>query len=241
MKTIRTGLVWLCLCIPVALYAQQTAVQITTPDNLTLAGTYYNPGQPGPGILLLHQCNRDRTSWHPAAEALMEAGYHVLTFDFRGYGESEGENPPWSGMENAITRWRTVWGDDMERAYQFLRQQPGVNGSRIGAAGASCGVFMALELARRHPDAVQTVALLSGPTDDLTLRFLEETPTLSVYGAVSAEDGSLSSMRSIINATPHGDSRLITFRSAGHGTDMLAPKPELLPELVAWFQNHLPR
>jgi len=223
-----------CLA-PLALHAQSTSIQLTTHDDLTLAGTYYNPGQPGPGVLLLHQCNRDRLSWHDLAQSLMQSGYHVLTFDYRGYGESEGENPPWAGFDDALARW----GDDLERAYAFLRQQPGVQGNRLGLGGASCGVFMALELTRRHPDAVQTLVLLSGGVNDRVIDFLKTAKDVPVYSVVSAEDGSLGSMRRIIEATPHPGSRLITLRSAGHGTDMFATQNKLMPELTEWFKTHL--
>jgi hypothetical protein len=39
-------------------------VRITSRDGVNLTGTYLNPGRPGPGIVLFHQCDRsDRGSW----------------------------------------------------------------------------------------------------------------------------------------------------------------------------------
>ncbi len=50
---------------------------------------------------------------------------------------------------------------DIDAAYAWLTSQKGVDKTRIGAAGASCGVNPSVQLARRHPE-VRTVVLLSG-------------------------------------------------------------------------------
>ena len=45
-------------------------------------------------VILLHQYSADQTTWFDQAKALQAAGYSALTFDFRGYGESEGDADP---------------------------------------------------------------------------------------------------------------------------------------------------
>ena len=58
-------------------------VTLTATDGAKLKATYYAAGKPGPGIVLLHQCNRDRQSWWTAfasraydslSDALLAAG-----------------------------------------------------------------------------------------------------------------------------------------------------------------------
>ena len=51
-------------------------------------------GRSGPAMLLLHQCNMDRHAWDGLAKDLADAGVHVLTLDFRGFGESGGDRLP---------------------------------------------------------------------------------------------------------------------------------------------------
>ena len=65
-------------------------VDLKAADGTKLALTYYASERPGPGILLLHQCNRDRSSWNALAEELATKGFHVLTLDYLGYGDSGG-------------------------------------------------------------------------------------------------------------------------------------------------------
>ncbi|GAA5786990.1 alpha/beta hydrolase [Chitiniphilus shinanonensis] len=65
-------------------------VGFTSEDGVTLAGRRY--GAPGVAwVILSHQYNRDQTSWENFATRLAGAGYTVLTYDFRGYGDSGGK------------------------------------------------------------------------------------------------------------------------------------------------------
>ncbi len=65
-------------------------VEIKAPDGIILKATYFAAGKPGPGVLLLHQCNRQRKVWDDLAGRLAASGVNVLTMDFRGFGESGG-------------------------------------------------------------------------------------------------------------------------------------------------------
>ncbi len=61
-------------------------LDLTSPDGTTLKATFFPASKPGPGLLLLHQCNRQRKVWDDLAQKLASAGINVLTFDFRGLG-----------------------------------------------------------------------------------------------------------------------------------------------------------
>ena len=76
---------------------------------------------------------------------------------------------------------------DIEAAYTYLLAQPGVDKTRIGAGGGSCGVGFAVEVARRHPE-VKSLALLAGPTNGAGLRFLQQNPWLPILTAAAADD-----------------------------------------------------
>src|SRR5271169_2082239 len=80
------------LVLPLARAAQDVpaprVVDLTAPGGVILKATYFGAAQPGPGILMLHQCNRQRKVWDDLATLLAASGLNVLTVDFRGYGES---------------------------------------------------------------------------------------------------------------------------------------------------------
>jgi alpha-beta hydrolase superfamily lysophospholipase len=70
--------------------APPRVVDLTAADGRHLKATYFGTNKAGPGVLLLHQCNRQRKVWDDLARDMAASGLHVLTLDFRGFGESEG-------------------------------------------------------------------------------------------------------------------------------------------------------
>jgi predicted alpha/beta hydrolase len=65
-------------------------IDLKANDGTILKATYFAAAKPGPGVLLLHQCNRQRKVWDDLGGQLATAGINVLTFDLRGFGESGG-------------------------------------------------------------------------------------------------------------------------------------------------------
>src|SRR5579864_5853047 len=63
-------------------------VDLRASDGTVLKASYFAAAKPGPGVLLLHQSNRDRKSWDGEAAQLAAAGFNTLTLDMRGLGES---------------------------------------------------------------------------------------------------------------------------------------------------------
>ena len=126
---------------------QKKDVDIKAPDGVSLRGTYFSAGRPGPAMLLLHQCNMDRHAWDGLAEDLAGNGFQVLTIDFRGFGESGGSKST-DPSERAAARQK--WPADVDAAFAYLTRQKGVDQSRIAVGGASCGVTQSSDLAARH-------------------------------------------------------------------------------------------
>jgi pimeloyl-ACP methyl ester carboxylesterase len=74
-------------------HGRQEKVHFSTVDHLQLAGTLYHgwKGKQGITVLMLHDLGSSRSSpgWKRLAEALQSEGHTVLTFDFRGHGDSK--------------------------------------------------------------------------------------------------------------------------------------------------------
>lgn len=220
-------------------HAQAAPAPITlkAPDGLALKASYYSPGKPGPGLVLLHQCNRDRSAWHTFATAAAARGYHVIAMDYRGYGESEGRLLEDPQQQFALAAEK--WPGDVDTAFAWLLAQPGVDRQRIGAAGASCGVGQSVLLARRHPE-VKTVMLLSGNVAPEGREYLRTSPWLPVLAAASEDDGNaIESMRWILGWSANPKNRMVEYKAAGHGTDMFAVEKGLQPLMLDWIDAHL--
>jgi dienelactone hydrolase len=213
-------------------------VDLKASDGVLLKSTFYPAAKPGPAILLLHQCNRDRKTWTTLATTLADRGFHVLTLDYRGYGESGGDRfldlpPEKRAAEQA------KWSGDIDVALAYLRAQPGVEKNRIGAAGASCGVNQSIQLALRHPDVV-SLALLSGASDEPGRQYLRRSAWLPIFAAASDDDGeAVPVLRWIQGFSRNPGNRFVEYKAAGHGTEMFAVEKGLQPLLVEWFDRTL--
>jgi dienelactone hydrolase len=231
---------------PVAGSAQQTlaprVVDLAAAGGITLKATYFGAAQPGPGILLLHQCNRQRKVWDGLAEQLAAAGLNVLTLDFRGYGESGGKNPDRaSSAQEADQIVNQQWPQDVDVAFRYLQSQPGVNRDAMGAAGASCGVNQAVQLARRHAE-VKSLVLLSESTDRAGRQFLHNSPNLPLFMAVADDDpdpGVVEIMQWIYDLSPDPANKFVRYSVGGHGVEMFAAHKELPGAIVEWFDATL--
>jgi dienelactone hydrolase len=211
---------------------------IAAPDGTKLAVTFYSPGRPGPGILLLHQCNRDRSSWNDLAESLARAGFHVLTLDYRGYGESGGDRHLDLSREEQVRRVNTLWPGDVDAAFAFLRSRPGVS-KVYGAGGASCGVNESIQLSRRHPE-IKSLALLSGNSDKEGRAHLKTKASPPLFLAAADDDGSVVETMAWIDASSGNPAnRFVEYETGGHGTVLFGPHPELPGEIVAWYEATL--
>jgi dienelactone hydrolase len=233
-----------CTATQKAEQAQQTKpeltsgfVNLTAADGTVLKATYFVGSQkPGPAVLLLHQCNQQRKLWDPLGESLASAGINVLTFDYRGYGESGGTphdklTPP---EQNKIQT--EMWPGDIDVAFQYLLAQPGVDPGRIGAGGASCGVDNAIKLARRHPE-VKSLVLLAGPTDREGRSFVQSSD-LPIFASAADDDPFGPQpllMQWLFSVSQNPNSRFAHYTSGGHGAEMFAVQKDLPGIIATWF------
>jgi len=93
----------LALLAPPAAFGQNKSETVTfkTADGVTLSGTFYPSGgkkDKKAVVLLLHNFDHkngggaNKDGWPTLAKTLQEAGYAVLSFDFRGFGDSKDVN-----------------------------------------------------------------------------------------------------------------------------------------------------
>lgn len=219
----------------------QRDVTVAAADGAKLAASLYTAAQPGPGVLLLHMCNSDRRAWEPLGHQLAAAGIHVLAVDYRGYGQSTGQR----FQDDPRKRQQVMaekWPGDLDAALAFLVAQPGVDATRVGAGGGSCGVDQAVQLARRQP-AVRSLVLLAGGTNRAGLDFLRKNPWLPILTSAAADDpfdaDAPRSMKWLTEMSENPRSSFVGFPDGRHGTEIFAAHPELLRRIVGWYVETL--
>jgi dienelactone hydrolase len=238
-RTLIAAGVLLALCGNPA-NAETRVIDLKAPDGVTLKATMFSASSRGPGVLLLHQCNRQRTIWNGLAERLAAVGIHVLTMDLRGFGDSAGDRfdnaPP-----AAAAKQQAQWPGDIDVAFEYLISQPNVTRDVIGVGGASCGVNNSVQTARRHPE-VKSLVLLSGTTDLAGRTFLRGSRRVPTFLALADDDEfpqSVVTTQWLYSVTATPEKKLVHYAKGGHGADMFARHPELITAMVAWYRTTL--
>jgi dipeptidyl aminopeptidase/acylaminoacyl peptidase len=105
-------------------------------EGVRLAGDLFlpsdlKPGERRAGVVLCHGYTGVRTIYLPEnARVLAAAGYAVLTFDYKGWGDSD-------GPKTRLAPYSRV--ADVQAALTFLGAQPEVDRERLGIYGTSYG------------------------------------------------------------------------------------------------------
>ena len=223
-----------------AVAAQQApaprVADLTAPDGLKLKGTFSAASAAGPGVLLLHQCNRQRKVWDDLAARLTVAGMNVMTVDLRGYGDSEGTPVDKLTREEINVVFTEKMPQDVETAYRILVAQPTVSPGLLVVGGASCGVNQSVHLAMRHSE-IKALVLLSEITDMDGRNFLRAHPSLPLFLATSEDDtdpgvSDLMLWLSTFSTNPY--TKFVRYQTGGHGVEMFAVHPELPATIVDW-------
>jgi len=239
-------------------------IDLKASDGAVLKASYFAAAKPGPGVLLIHQSNRTRKDWDALAADLARAGINTLTLDMRGFGDSDG-TPVDKRTPEESARAREHTPHDLDIALQFLASQPGVKGDVIGLGGAGVlGVIHAVQTARRHPDSVKSLALLSGETLPEGRQFLRQASQLPELFVVADDDEYppiVEAMELLYITASSPGRRLVHYAAAeeapwlwyepfdigrvpaagAHGTDLFKTHRELPGIIVQWFVTTLIR
>jgi dienelactone hydrolase len=244
MQLIR---LWLSssLCLAAGCMAQQAPrqqpVTLNAPDGTILKGTYFGSARPGPGVLLLHQCNQQRKLWDVLGERMASSGINVLTLDYRGFGESGGARYDKLAPNEQSRISTETWPGDIDIAFQYLLAQPGVDRGRIGAGGASCGVDNSVKLAQRHPE-VKALMLLAGETDRAGRHFVETSNGIPIFASAADDDiygRQVLEMQWLFSLSRNPSSRFAHYATGGHGAEMFLVHKDLPGTIAEWFAASL--
>lgn len=165
MKTTMTRMLILLPMLLVSMAAQAaTSTPITIwSDGVRLAGDLWKPDglaadERRPALLMVHGWGGTKSHLNQAyAPPFADMGYLVLTFDYRGWGDSDGKliRSTAEGTDG-VAEIRTVVDpidqlEDIENAYYYLIGEPNVDATRLAVWGSSLGGGLALQTAATLP------------------------------------------------------------------------------------------
>ncbi|MBI5288600.1 MAG: alpha/beta fold hydrolase [Chloroflexi bacterium] len=194
-------------------------------EPITLSGRLFGHGKAG--VILAHMRPADQTSWFSFAAELAATGdYTVLTFDFRGFGESSGEKE--------FNRVDT----DLAAALKYVREELGIE--KVFLVGASMGGTASLLVAAR--EHVAGVVSVSSPAvyldiDALAVVSLIKAPKLFI---TSEDDVPAQRSQEQFWAQAGEPKEQEIFEGDAHGTDLFGTPagPRLTQLLRDFLANH---
>ena len=128
-------------------------VSFATEDGGVVYADLYGSGEWG--VVLAHGGRFTKESWQPQAESLVRAGFHVLAFDFRGFGKSHGP-----GDRDMYTAPMHL---DVLAAVRYLRKR---GAKTVSVMGASFGGSATADASiASQPDEIDRLILLAADWD----------------------------------------------------------------------------
>ena len=200
------------------------SVSFTTEDGVTLTGHLFGSGNSG--AILAHMYPADQTSWYPTAERLAREGYLVLTFDFRGYGESQG------------TKQIEHLDRDVVAAIREMASEGVVQVALVGASMGGTACLIAADTSKIFSQILVTgVATLSAPVEFKGLSADKAAPKIlaPLLFIASENDVGADGARELQDlAANKGDLQIVPGND--HGTDLLTgPQASKVWELLREF------
>jgi uncharacterized protein len=152
-------------------------IEFTTSDGLRLRGSLYRKPQQTPKGLILFCPETDGSHWSAMSycHALIESGFCVMSFDFRGQGESD----PFPGY--IPNHWPTIHEvEDVRAAIEFISTREDLRSLPLGLMGVSRGSSLALIAAAESPSVRAVCCEGAYSTDSLMLYFILRWSTVYV-------------------------------------------------------------
>ena len=231
----------------VGLSVQAEKVQLIAKDGFKLYGDYTAASHDSKkGVLMLHQCNADRSMYDQLAQALSAENINSMSLDFRAYGESVTPEVSLVALRKKATdrdnyrqlvqnlKLNKTRTGDVELAYQYFIKKIGSD-ANIAIIGASCGGTQALNVAQNH-NVSRLVLFSSGQDAKYSKLFndLSDIPTLLI--AAQDDEYTFKSANALFRDAKSNQTRLLAYKGDGHGTPLFKLDPQLKNTMVEWFK-----
>jgi carboxymethylenebutenolidase len=138
--------------IPSPAPAAREEVRIPLSTGEELPALYAHPAEPGPGVLVVADVYGRSPFYEDLAARLADAGFHALLPDgfFRQGGLAERSREAAFARRGQLDDLRAL--ADYSTAADWLRDRPGVTGTRVGTIGFCMGGTFVLNLAAERDD-----------------------------------------------------------------------------------------
>jgi len=190
---------------------------IATTEGLELEAKAWGTGTSY--VVLAHMRPADMTSWFEFARLLADEGYTAVAFNFRGYGESEGEEGEFAVADDVRGAVAAALADGADEVF--------VIGASMGGTGA---------VAAAAGDGVAGTVTLSAPAEFEDVNATDFSPY--VTGAlllIAADEDGEAANDALAIASGNVDAELLVLPGAQHGTNLFAEHGIEITERILEF------
>lgn len=201
-------------------------VSFLTQDHVRLSGLLY--GQSKTVVICSNMYRSSQSDWSTIAPYLVAQGYMVLTYDYRGYGDSQG------------TFDVGKLAQDLTSAVAFAQK---LGADTFILMGASMGGTVTTKVAALEKNRIAAAVVISAPLafgdldiSDADLRAI----TAATFFINSNGDGLVYDIAHMYDEA-HSPKQLYLYPGDAHGADLFSSPygSDLNQRIVAFFQNYV--
>ena len=222
-------------------------IQARANDDFLLFADYYSGDKRSGGVIVLHDCHSDRSSYSTLAKNLAQQGLHTLLVDLRGYGDSISrayslveikkkaiDIVSYQGEMASVT---ANWPDDLLSTFQFLTKK--IDKSKgIAVIASGCSGAYAVSLAEKiQLNSIVMITPKMTYSDKERYKNLMDMP--SYFITSSNHQDSYETTQELFSWSGDKGSKLQVFKGTTHDYQLISRKKHLINDITLWVKSNL--
>ncbi len=206
------------------------SVKIATSDGISLAADVHLPIGTAqvPAVILIHQFGQDRHEWDAYVQKFVAEDFAVVTYDIRGFGQSNLQTIATSQMT-----WFNSMPNDVPAVIAYLKNQSRVDVGRIDVVGSVLGAniaFVSSTLADVHRTVLLSPSVTPGVLDGTGVANFSPKNILGVAGTTEKSDLDKTM------ATVSGEHERLDVDGGSLGSSLISNQ-DTLAHVLTWLKS----
>jgi len=216
-------------------------------DDFLLSADYYQGGKRSGGVIVLHDCNKDRRSYRTVAKSLAQQDLHTLLVDLRGYGDSlspeysreeaKKRSPDIVSYQNEMALIMANWADDLLATYQFLFEKIDKSKGVVVVASGCSGAYTINLAEKIQLNSVVMISPKMTYGDKERYKNLVDIP--SYFITSSHHQDSYDTAQELFTWNGSKQSKIQIFKGVRYNSQLISRQNNLANDIALWVENRL--
>lgn len=216
-------------------------------NDFLLFADYYLGGKRSGGVIVLHDCNSDRSSYRAVAKSLAQQGLHTLLVDLRGYGDSlsvaysreeaKKKSSDIVSFQSEMALITANWADDLLTMYQYLSKR--IDKSKgVAVVASGCSGAYAVSLAEKiQLNSMVMITPQMTYSDKERYKNLVDIP--SYFVTSSHHQGSYETAQELFAWNGAKQSKMQIFKGDRYDSQLISRQKYLANDIALWIKFNL--